>query len=149
MNEQERNRALIKRWFEEVWNQGREETIDELAAADSVIHGLGEGGRQIRGPDGFRGFYYPFRSAFSNFNVKVEDTIAEGDKVVVRLTFSGTHTGDGLGVAPTNRPFTSSAIVIVRIQNGQITDSWNEFDAAGMMQQLNPPPAPAGMKLRA
>ena len=140
------NRDLIRRWFEEVWNQGREETIDELAAPQSVIHGLGDDNKQLRGPDGFREFYNHFRGAFSEFHVDVHDVIAEGDKVVTRLTFTGKHSGDGLGIAPTNRNFKSSAIVITQWRNGQITDSWNEFDAAGMMQQLQPPPP---MKLRA
>jgi steroid delta-isomerase-like uncharacterized protein len=144
----DRNRVLIRRWFEEVWNQGREETIDELVAPDSIIHGLGDAGRDMRGPAGFRSFYDHFRSAFSDLHVTVEDIIAENDKVVSRIRFTGTHTGDGLGIAPTRRQFTSTGIVITQWRNGQITDSWNEFDAAGMMQQLNPPTQPA-MKMRA
>jgi steroid delta-isomerase-like uncharacterized protein len=145
--EANRNRELIQRWFEEVWNQGREQTIDEIVAPESVIHGLGDGGKQVRGPAGFRSFYNHFRSAFSDLRVTVEDVIADGDKVVTRLSFTGRHTGDGLGIAPTNRTFKSSAIVITQWRDGQITDSWNEFDAAGMMQQLNPPEP--RMKLRA
>lgn len=140
------NRDLVRRWFEEVWNQGREATIDELAAPQSALHGLGDDNKQLRGPAGFREFYNRFRGAFSDFKVNVEDVIAEGDKVVARLTFTGKHSGDGLGIAPTNRTFKSSAIVITQWRNGQITDSWNEFDAAGMMQQLQAPPP---MKLRA
>jgi steroid delta-isomerase-like uncharacterized protein len=140
------NRDLIRRWFEEVWNQGREQTIDELVAPDSVIHGLGDDSKQLRGPAGFRAFYHHFRGAFSDLRVDVEDVIAEGDKVVTRLSFTGKHTGDGLGIAPTNRTFKSTAIVITKWRDGQITDSWNEFDAAGMMHQLQPP---RPMKLRA
>ena len=147
--DEERNRGLIRRWFEEVWNQGREETIDELVAPDSIIHGLGDAGRQVRGPEGFREFCHPFRAAFSDFHVDVDDVIVEGDQVVSRITFSGKHTGEGIGVPPTNRTFTSTAIVITRWQNGQIVESWNEFDAAGMMGQLTPPSDPAQMKLKA
>lgn len=143
----DRNRALIRRWFEEVWNQGREATIDELVAPGSIIHGLGDAGRKVTGPAGFREFYNHFRAAFSNLRVTLEDVIAEGDQVVSRLSFTGTHTGNGLGIPPTNRQFTSTAIVITKWRNGQITDSWNEFDAAGMMQQLSPPNTP--MKMRA
>ena len=145
--DEERNRGLVRRWFEEVWNQGREQTIDELVAPNSVIHGLGEAGRQIQGPAGFRSFYNHFRGAFSDLHVVVEDVIVEGDKAVSRLTFTGRHTGVGLGIPPTNKTFRSTAIVIMQWRNGQITDSWNEFDAAGMMQQLSPPAPP--MKLRA
>jgi predicted ester cyclase len=60
----------------------------------------------------------------------------EGNKTAVRLKFFGTHTGDGIGIPPTGKTFTSTAIVIIRWQNGKIAESWNEFDAAGMMRQL-------------
>ena len=145
--DEERIRGLARRWFEEVWNQGREQTIDELVAPDSVIHGLGDAGKQIRGPAGFRSFYNHFRSAFSDLHVDVEDVLVDGDKAVARLSFTGRHTGDSLGIAPTDKTFKSTAIVIMKWRDGQITDSWNEFDAAGMMQQLNPPKPQ--MKLRA
>jgi steroid delta-isomerase-like uncharacterized protein len=145
--DEERNRGLVRRWFEEVWNQAREATIDELIAPDSVIHGLGDDSKQLRGPNGFRSFYNHFRGAFSDLHVNTEDVIVEGDHAVARLSFTGRHTGDGLGIPPTGRTFKSTAIVIMKWRNGQITDSWNEFDAAGMMQQLSAPDSK--MKLRA
>ena len=147
MSEQERNRALSRRWFEEVWNQGNERTIDELAAPNAACRGVGEGGRCLYGPAEFRQFYRHFRNAFSDFRVTIEDVLAEADKTAIRLTFTGRHTGDGLGVPPTGRTFQSTAIVIMRWQNGQIVEAWNEFDAAAMMGQLSA--AGAGMKMRA
>ena len=140
MSVQDDNKALSRRWFEEVWNHGNEATIDALCAADAMCWGVGEAGRALRGPGEFRLFYKPFRDAFSDFRVSVEDVLAEGDKTVIRLTFTGRHTGPGLGIAPTGRTFRSSAIVIARWKAGQLIEAWNEFDAAGMMAQLTTPP---------
>ena len=146
-------RALSRRWFEEVWNQGREATIDELLVSDVVAQGLNEGGKTMRGPDGFRQFYRPFKSAFPDLRVTVEDVLVEGDKSAVRLSFTGTHTGQGIGVPPTGRPFRSTAIVMLQWRGGRIVEGWNEFDAAGMMAQLQPPAASSSsssaMKLKA
>ena len=136
-NEQQRNGELTRRWFEEVWNQGRAATIDELLAPDVVAWGLGAGGKPLRGPAEFRQFYQPFRDAFAYLRVVVEDVLADADKTAVRLSFSGRHTGAGLGVPPTGRPFTSTALGIAHWRNGQIIEMWNEFDAAGMMAQLH------------
>ena len=134
-------RQLARRWFEEVWNRGNDATITELASADAVIHGLGEGGRKLAGAEGFRHFYRLFRSAFPDLHVTVEDIIAEGDKAAVRITFTGTHTGDGLGIPATGRNVNATGIIITRWRDGQIVEGWNEFDAAGMMQQLTAPAA--------
>lgn len=143
----EQNRALARRWFEEVWNQRRETTIDELADPQAVIHGLSEGGRQLVGPEGFRAFYRGFTAAFSDFYVTVDDVLADGDKTATRVTFTGTHTGEGIGIPPTGRRVQATGIIICRWRNGRIIEGWNEFDAAGMMQQLQPPATP--LKLRA
>ena len=142
----EHYRALSRRWFEEVWNQGREATIDELLSKEVIGHGLGEGGRDIHGHAGFRSFYTLFRGAFPDLRVVVEDVLADGDKTVVRLSFTGTHKGAELGVAPTGRAFKSTALVLLKWRDGKMIEAWNEFDAAGMMAQLT---APMGMKLRA
>jgi len=141
-------RALSRRWFDEVWNQGRDQTIDELAAPDAAIHGLGEGGRQMSSPAEFRKFYHLFRSAFPDMRVEVNDVLLDvgGDKTAVRITFTGTHTGSGLGLPPTGRPFRATAIILARWRDGRMVEAWNEFDAAGMMQQLT---GPAPVQLRA
>src|SRR5215204_4698314 len=86
----EENKALIRRWFEEVWNNGREDAIDEMFAAEGIAHGLvEEGDKTMRGPAGFKPFFQKFRSAFPDIEVVVEDTIAEGDKVVARCVVRG------------------------------------------------------------
>ena len=69
----------------------------------------------------------------------VEDVLADGERSVIRLSFNGTHRGEGLGVAPTGRSFQSTAIVILHWRGAQIVEAWNEFDAAGMLRQLTSP----------
>jgi predicted ester cyclase len=97
---------------------------------------LSEDGQPVRGFDLFSVFRKAFLAAFPDIKVNVDDVLVEGEKSAVRLTFSGTHTGDGIGVPATGRRFVSSAIVIMRWQDGKIVEGWNEFDAAGMMRQL-------------
>jgi steroid delta-isomerase-like uncharacterized protein len=130
-------KALIHRWFEEVWNKGREEAIDEMFAEDGVAYGLAdETGAPLRGAAGFKPFFRNFRSAFPDIEVIVEDTIAEGDRVVARCTVRATHTGDGLGFAATQRPMEITGIAIARVSDGKIVESWNNFDFMSMFQQL-------------
>ena len=83
----QQNRALAHRWFEEVWNQGREETIHELLAPDAVAHSLSEPGVDARGQGDFLQFFLMMRGAFPDMKLVIEDTIAEGDKVVLQDLF--------------------------------------------------------------
>src|SRR5438093_12903410 len=115
------NEALTRRWFEEVWNQGRVEAIDELLAEDGIAHGLGSGD-DLRGPAGFKPFHARFKGAFPDIRITVEDMISEGDMVAVRFTCRGTHAGDHLGVAPTNRKVAFEAMSFVRWRDGQVVE---------------------------
>lgn len=135
-------KTLIHRWFNEVWNQGREETIDELCAPEAIGHGLGEGDADTHGPAGFRIFLHNMRTAFPDVHFTIEDTIVQGDKAVVRLIFKGTHIGDGLGLPPTGNSVTLAGIVIVRVAAGQITEAWNSWDQLGLLRQIGAVPAP-------
>jgi len=131
------NAALIRRWFEEVWNKGREEAIDELFGEEGVAHGLAdEAGEPLRGPSGFKPFFRRFREAFPEMEVVVEDTVSEGDKVAARCTVRGRHRGDSLGFKATDSPVEFDGICIVRIRNGKIVEAWNNFDFMSMFQQL-------------
>jgi steroid delta-isomerase-like uncharacterized protein len=133
----EKNKALIQRWFEEVWNQGKSDVIDELCAEDVVIHGLVDGsGQPVSGRQGFHDFHDQFRGAFSDLNISVDDVVCEGDRVVARCSVRGKHTGETLGLAPTNAPINFEGIAIVRIKNGQIAEAWNQFDFLEMNKQL-------------
>lgn len=136
-NTLEANKALLRRWFEEVWNQGRAETIDELLAADAICYGLSEDEAQpVIGPAGFHPFHQVFRGAFPDIEVVAEDMIAEGDKVVARLRVRGQHTGDHLGVAASNAPVDFTGMVIARVKDGKFVESWNNIDFLQMNQQI-------------
>jgi steroid delta-isomerase-like uncharacterized protein len=133
----EENKALVQRWFEEVWNKGRSEAVGEMFAADGIAHGLSDDvGNPLRGPAGFKDFHARFRTAFPDIVVRIEDMVAEGDKVAARCLVRGKHTGDSLGFAATHAPVEFTGMSIVRIKDGQIVEAWNNFDFMKMNQQL-------------
>jgi steroid delta-isomerase-like uncharacterized protein len=129
--------GFIRRWFEEVWNRGREDAVDEMFAEEGVANGLvDESGQALRGPGGFKPFFRRFREAFPEIEVTVEDTVSEGDKVAARCTVRGSHRGDSLGFRATNKPVEFTGICIVRVSDGKIVEAWNNFDFMSMFQQL-------------
>lgn len=133
----EENKALVRRWFDEVWNNGRSDVIEELFADDGIAHGLAnESGSPMRGPRDYKPFHETFRGAFPDIIVTVEDMIAEGDKVAARCSVTGKHTGDNLGFAGTNTGVDFTGITIVRICDGKIVEAWNNFDFMRMNRQL-------------
>ena len=131
------NVALIRRWFEEVWNKGRAEAIEEMFDEEGVAHGLaGEGGEALRGPANFRVFHQQFREAFPGVEVVVDDAISEGDRVAARCTVRGRHEGDSLGFAATKRPVEFTGMTFARVRGGKIVEAWNNFDFMSMYGQL-------------
>ena len=129
-------RELTRRWFEEVWNKGRAEAIDELLSADVVAHGLSELGDVGRGPESFRQFWRQFRAGIPDVRITVDQVISEGDTTAARFTARGTHSGDGMGIKATGRPIEVTGMCMMRWRGGQIAEGWNEFDAAGLMRQI-------------
>ncbi len=140
----EENKALASRWTEELWNQGNLAAIDELAATNYVDHTP----MPDVSPDlqGLKQFVTVVRAAFPDWHATTEDMIAEGDKVVVRFTGSGTHKGESMGIPATGKQLTMMAIAIHRIAGGKIVENWLQADMLGMMQQFGvvPPPGQAG-----
>ncbi len=135
MNEE--NKAVVQRWFDEVWNKGRAESIDEMFAADGIAHGLSEDpGHPITGPKEFKPFHEVFRGAFPDIEVVIEDMIAEEDKVAARCSVRGKHEGGHLGIAASHTPVDFTGITIVRIRDGQIVEAWNNFDFMRMNKQI-------------
>jgi steroid delta-isomerase-like uncharacterized protein len=130
----ERNKALCRRWFEEVWNQGKVETIDELFAPDCVGHGLGD--EPIVGVESFKQFQQAYRGAFPDLRINVEEIVAERDLTATRFTVTGTHHGDSLGFAPTGKPVRITGQVMTRWKDGRIVEGWNNVDIPGLMKQL-------------
>ena len=127
-------RGLGRRWFEQVWNEGRREAIAEMLAPDGVIH---DGGIDSVGPEGFYPFFDRMHAAFSDLRVRVEDTIADGDKICVRWSCTAEHTGDGLGIAPTGVTIHVTGISILRVADDKLVEGWQNWDMLGMMEQIN------------
>jgi steroid delta-isomerase-like uncharacterized protein len=131
------NKQLVRRWFEEVWNKGRVEAVDEMLGADAVVHGLSDDSETpLLGAAGFKPFHERFREAFPDITVTVDDLIAEGDKVAARCSVQGKHQGRSLGFDATQAPVEFTGMVIVRIDNGKIVEAWNNFDFMTMYKQV-------------
>jgi predicted ester cyclase len=129
--------SLTRRWFEEVWNQRRESTIDEMLAPQAALHGIASpDGQTVRGPSGFKVYWRTILNALPDVRITVLDTVTENNKVAVRCLVEGTHHGEGLGVAVTKQKVKFTGIGIAHFQNGQIAEAWNEFDFLGVYQQL-------------
>lgn len=129
--------TVAHEWFEEVWNKGQSEAIDRLFAIDGIAHGLVDAsGNELQGPAAFKPFFEQFRNAFPDLHVEVVDTVSEGDKIAARCIVRGTHGGDGLGMLATHQPVEFTGITILRIQDGQIVEAWNNFDFQTMTTQL-------------
>jgi steroid delta-isomerase-like uncharacterized protein len=128
---------VAHRWFEEVWNKGREEAIDEMFAEDGVAHGLaGENGQEPRGPAEFKPFFRRFRDAFPDIQIAIEECVTEGDMAAVRCRVTASHQGDSLGVAATGKPIEFEGMSIVRVRDGKIVEAWNNFDFLSLNQQI-------------
>ena len=137
----EENKKIVRRWFEEVWNRGSESAIEEMLDAEGVAHGLGDSEQDVKGPAEFKPFVANIRGALPDTRIVIEDIFADGDRVAVRVTLQGTHTGNGLGLAPTGRSVRIQGIVIVRMQDGRIKEGWNSYDQLGLLRQLGALPA--------
>jgi steroid delta-isomerase-like uncharacterized protein len=128
------NTALARRWFEEVWNQRRTDTIDELVAPDGVSHTeMGP----LRGPDEFKAkAHAPFLAAFPDLHITVEATVAQGDSVVVRWHATGTHGGDCFGCAPTGKPISIRGMTWIRYRDGKMVEGWDCWNQTGLIESL-------------
>jgi len=130
------NAALIRRWFEEVWNQGREATIDELCAQHAVGHGQTPDGSDIAGPEDFKKFWHAFRAGFSTIHVEIHQTIEEGEMVMARWTLTASHSGSFLGMAPSMNRITATGMSLQRFVDGKIVEAWDNWDQLGTFAQL-------------
>lgn len=128
------NKALISRYYNDLWNKWNLAVADDLIAYEIAFRG--SLAVTVQGLDGFKEYVNMVRAAFPDFHNSIEELIAEGDKVVARLTYSGTHRGELFGIAPTGRRVTYSGIAIFRIAEGKISDGWVIGDTLGLMKQL-------------
>ena len=129
------NSQLIRRWFDQVWNQGRAEVIDQMSHPQTKGYGQAEHGKQID-IDEFKKLWSGLRSAFPDIHITIHDTIEQGEKVAARWSATMTHKGEFLGFEPTGRAATITGISLQRWENGKIMEGWDNWDQLGLLVQL-------------
>lgn len=129
--------TFLEKWFEEVWNKGRAEAIDEMLIPHVRTNGLEHpDGTAVEGSGAFKAFHQQLCSSFSEIHVDVTQTVTEDDLTVARCVVTAMHTGDGLGVPATGRKVTFTGMSMVRLQDGRAVEAWNNFDLNSMFLQL-------------
>ena len=145
----EENKAIARRAIEEVFSaQGNLDVADEIFAPNYVHHDPASP-EDIRGPEGAKEFAGMYRSAFPDVRLSTQDQIAEGDMVATRWVASGTHEGEIMGIAPSGNRVTVAGTSIDRIVDGKIEETWDNYDALGMMQQIGAIPSPEQQQAQA
>jgi steroid delta-isomerase-like uncharacterized protein len=132
----EENVELMRRWFKEVWNEGKTQTIYELLSADAIGIGQLEDGSPLRGPAEFLPLVERLRGAFPDINIAVQDAFGAEDKVVLRWSATMTHRGDHLGMPASGKRVRISGMTIARIRDKQIIEGWDNWDQLGMLKQI-------------
>ena len=142
MNTTENNKAVIRKFLDEVINQNRMDRATDLVEEDFVELDPLPGQRQ--GREGLKAVLAMMRTAFPDIHWVVEEMVAEGDKVVTRFTWTGTHRGEFLGVPPTGRSVSVKGVVIDQLAGGKMSNSRMLMDSLGMLQQLGVVPSQGG-----
>ncbi len=129
----EKNKALVRRFIDEIFVQGRPEAVDELLADDFVSHtwqSTGDGkGDLKRAID-------RLANVLADGHFTIDDVIAEGDRVAVRVTARATQVGEFMGLPPSGKTYSIGEIHIFRIRDGKMIEHWHYYDQLGMMRQL-------------
>lgn len=127
------NKVTVRSLIEEAFNKGNLSAIDELIADEYVNHAAGA---DVNGRRGMKEFVTTYRSALPDYHCVIEEQIAEGDTVVTRWTARGTQDGELLGIPPTGKRVSLPGVVIDRLANGRLVETWLQADVLGMLQQL-------------
>ena len=127
------NKDIARRFIEEVFVRGDEAAVDRLVAVDFQPHSWGP---MAPGREALKQAQRRVHAGLSDARMVIEDLIAEGDRVAIRLTASGRHTGDFMGMKASGKSYTIPEIHILRIRDGKVAEHWREADMMGMMKQL-------------
>ncbi len=125
---------IARRFFEEVWNEGQLEKMDEMTSDDIVIHVGGE--QDMTGRASMMEFIEEYRKAFPDIHFTVHDQVREGDKVFDRWTATGTHRGELMGIPATGRNIEITGMGMTRFEDGKIVERWGNPDRLSLMKQL-------------
>jgi predicted ester cyclase len=124
------NENLLERWFEEVWNKGREDAIDEMMETDCRGHGLvDETGKEVSNKADFKRYWKSLRGQFPDVRVEVHDALTDGDRIAVRCLVKGTHAASG-------KPIEFAGISIAHCRDDKLVEAWNHYDFDKMWSQL-------------
>lgn len=127
------NKNLALRLNRELWTEKKSSVIDELVAEKCLLHA---GGREFRGPKGYRAFFETYVGAFPDLSIQINDLIGEDDFVVTSYTARGQHTGPLMGIEPTGKQVKVHGVDISRYESGMLVESNTLWDEMGLMQQL-------------
>jgi len=127
----------VRRFYKEVFENGNVDAFDDLATENTVDHEKPPPGLVMKpGREGVKQLLKVYLDAFSSWSVDVHDQIQEGDKVVSRVTYTGTHTGEFVGIPPTKKRISVDAIDVIRFEGDKAAEHWGIFDGVGMLTQL-------------
>lgn len=136
----ETNEKVIRRFIDEVINNGDFSVLDQLVQPNYVYRSPDQ---QLDGTEALEGLLAAYREAFPDMSVRIDDLVNGGDKVVISVTLTGTHEGDLMGIAPTGRPVNISGMILSRFQDGKIVEEYEILDMLAMFQQLGVVSLPA------
>ncbi|MEO8639612.1 MAG: ester cyclase [Chloroflexota bacterium] len=127
----EDNKALVRRFIKEIFEQGRLEAVDELCADDFIGHTWGNADKE-----GLKAAMARVAKGLADAKFSIEDEIGEGDQVAVRLTAGARHVGEFMGMPASGRSYEIGEIHIFRVRDGKVSEHWHQFDSAGLMKQI-------------
>jgi steroid delta-isomerase-like uncharacterized protein len=127
------NKAVVRRFIEEIFGHQNLDAVDELAAGDFTPHTWGP---MSPGRAALREAMHRAGAGVTGARLEIHDLIAEGDRVAVRLTSSARHTGTFMGQPPTGRRYSIDEMHIFRLRDGQVVEHWHAFDKASLLEQL-------------
>lgn len=130
----ETNEKVIRRFIDEVINNGDFSVLDQLVQPNYVYRSPDQ---QLDGPEALEGLLTAYRAAFPDMSVRIDDLVNGGDKIVVSVTFTGTHEGNLMGIAPTGKPVNIRGMILSRFQDGKIVEEYEILDMLALFQQLD------------
>jgi len=124
------------RWFEEVWNEGKLDAVDNLATPDAKCYGFPQP-ESVLDREGFKEYVLEFRRSFTHVHLSVDETVAEDERVAVRWTGTMQHTGSGLGFPPTGRTVNVHGMSMLHLRGELISEGWNALDLGSIIHFLS------------
>jgi steroid delta-isomerase-like uncharacterized protein len=129
------NVRIVKKFFEEVWNKGNSSAVDEFLAPGFIDHNALSGDR--KGLQGYKDTVSNFRTAFPDITYSLDQVLAEGDRVAIRLSAHGTHKGNFMGIPASTKQVSFGGMTFIRIQGGKLAELWGLVDMPGLLGQIS------------